>query len=261
MSVLGGIKNWLVGGDASRNLPTQGANYGTLSGYLQQGLAGSGGRPAPTAQQAQLGPAAQLNGAQSDQSRSQLMALAGNLGSIASGQTAGAGELAVNRQVGQAQAAQQAMARMARGANAALAARQAARSTADLGVSGAGAAAQAQLQDQANANGQLQQLLSGVRGQDIDVANANAGYQQQTGLQQGQFGQQTNLANLQAQLAQTGMNDQQIQSYLAQLLGLDQQTLQNQYTQAGMSMQDQGHLASLIQAGAGIAGAFAGRPK
>lgn len=103
----------------------------------------------------------------------------GQLQGIASGQQQGAGELATQRQFGNAQAAQQAMARMGRGGGAGpLAYRNAANQSAALGISAAGMGQQAAMQDQMNAQGLMGQVAGAGRGADINVANANAGYQQ-----------------------------------------------------------------------------------
>lgn len=136
------------------------------------------------------------------------------LGGIASGQQAGAGELAVNRQIGQATAQQMAAARMAHGANAALALRNMMRLNADTRFAGAGAAAQAQMQDQQAANAQLGSLYGNLYGADIGVAGQNA-----------QLGQSAQVANQQAALQQRGMNDALQVQALGQLLGWDQQTI------------------------------------
>lgn len=172
---------------------------------LGQIAAGAPGRAAP-----QMG-GTQLAGGPQDQSRQGMMDLTGRLGAVASGQQAGAGELAVNRQIGQAAAAQQSAARSARGANAALAARNAARNQSDISLAGAGQAATAQMQDQQAANAQLGQTFGQMRQGDIDFAGQNA-----------QLGQQAQIENMRAQLAQTGMNDQQQIAAMAQMLGWDQ---------------------------------------
>lgn len=254
----GGIKNVLFGGQDTKNLPTQTANYDYAQGYIKNQLGGLAGRAAPTSQMYTMGAAAHLDPAQQARARAQQQQLADRLGLIAGGQQAGAGELAVNRQVGQATAAQQAAARMARGANAALAMRNSARNTADLGVAGAGQAAMAQMQDQAAANGQLAGILQGMRGQDLDLAGQNAAFQQQQMMQQGQFGQQTNLANQQAQLAQTGMNDSAQLGYLAQLLGLDQAQLAALYQAKGLQMGDKGIFPQVLQTAGQMGAAYAG---
>lgn len=247
MGIWSDAKQWMFGGGATEGLDTKGAHYGQASSYLQNALGGVNQRQAPTAQAAQLGSAAQLaNGPQAD-ARAQLGGVTGQLQRIMSGQQAGAGELAVNRQVGQATAAQQAAARMARGANAALAARNAARNTADIGLAGAGQAAQAQMQDQQGATNALGGILGQMRAQDIDLAGQNAQLQQQRMLQQGAFNQQTGLANQQAALQQMSLNDQAAQSYLAQMLGMDAQQFQREMAKRQLAAQDTGHLGSLLQ--------------
>lgn len=127
--------------------------------------------------------------------RAQLQQM-GQLQGIASGQQQGAGELAAQRQVANAQAAQQAMARMARGGNAALAYRNAANQSAALGSTGAGMGQQAAMQDQQLAHNQLAQVGAQGRQSDIGVANANAGYQASVGQQNaGNYLQLMNQAN------------------------------------------------------------------
>jgi len=252
-----GLKNWLFGGNATQGLDSRGAHYDQLSNYLSGQLGSIGNRQAPQTQAYQLGRAAQLDGSMQGDARGQMQGVANRLGAIATGDQAGAGELAVNRQIGQAQAAQQALARSARGANAALAARQAARTSADLGVAGAGQAHIAQLNDQASANQQLAGLLGGMRSQDIDFAGQNANLLQQRDLLQGQFGQQANLANQAAQLQQMGLNDAQSSRVLAALMGLDQQTFANEMAKRGMQMSDKGMFPALLQLGGQLGAAYA----
>jgi len=150
------------------------------------------------------------------QSRANLMGTAGNLSAIASGQQQGAGQIAVNRQVGAANAQQAAMAQAARGGNAALAMRNAARNQADIGLQGAGQAAQAQQSDQLAANQQLGSIYGNMYGQDAQTAaqaafaNQNANLQQQ-GLQQQALGQQLgwDQATINEQIAKTAAEDNQ----------------------------------------------------
>lgn len=216
MTWYGDLGRYLVGGNATKDMATKPASADMQQNYL----GGMLGRQAPM-----------MDPTQSNQARAQQGQLAGMLTGIAQGNRAGAGEMAVNRQVGQAQAAQTAGASMARGANAALAARQAARMSADIGINGAGQAAIAQQNDQTNAMGQLGGLLSGMRQQDIGVAGAN-------------------------QAAQ--MQQQQIQlSALAQMLGVDQATLQQDLAKRQLAAQDKGILPSLLQAGGQIGAAYA----
>lgn len=220
------IGNFFTGGNASRMIPNKPGNADFMNDYLRRRLAG-GGNVAPAFQSADAAAA-----------RAQQAQLAALLQRQATGQQAGAGELAVNRQVGQATAAQQAQAMMARGQNAALAARGAARNTADIGTTGAGQAAQAQMQDQTNAQGQLAGLLGNMRGQDIGIGQGNQGAQVQT----------------------NGQNNSQELGYLSQLLGIDQLTLQQMLAKQQVANGDKGILPGLLQAGGTIGAAAAGNP-
>lgn len=211
-----GIQNWLFGGDATKDMPSQPQSADLQRSYL----GGMLNRQAPS-----------MDVSQSNQARGQQSNLAGMLTGIANGTQKGAGEMAVNRQVGQAQAAQTAGASMARGANAALAQRQAARMTADIGVNGAGQAAIAQQNDQTNAVGQLGGLLSGMRQQDMGVAGANQNAQ---------------------------MQQQQMQiSALAQMLGVDEATLRADLAKRQLASQDKGNLGTLMQIGGQLGAAYA----
>ncbi len=187
---IGFLGGWLGGGgddDPNAGVPKGQANYDYANAYIKNQLGQNlGGR--------------QLDFSNAQQARGQMGVLAGQLQHVSNGSQAGAGELAVNRQMGQATAAQQSLARMAHGANAALAARTAARNTSDLGVAGAGQAAMAQMTDQANARGQLAGVLGTMRQGDY----------QQTGQQQQMM----------------GLNDQTQMGYLSQMLGMDQNQFQ-----------------------------------
>ena len=131
---------------------------------------------------------------------------------VASGQQQGAGELAAQRQYANAVANQQAQARMARGANATLAYRNAANQSAALGSTAAGMGQQAALQDQQAAQGMLGQVGAAGRGADINVANANAGYQananQQNAANYLQFLNQLNQTNMSKYNADLGIGAQ-----------------------------------------------------
>ena len=152
--------SWLTGGLSALGLYT---NPPTQNPYSQQ-VQNLAGQAAP-----------QLNGTPQQQFRTDQLQQIGQLQGIASGQQQGAGELAVQRQVANAQAAQQAQARMARGgSNAALAYRGAANNTAGIGLAGAGQSQQAALQDQMNAQQMLGQQLDQGRQQDIGLAGQNA---------------------------------------------------------------------------------------
>ena len=222
-----GLNNYLFGGDATKGMPDGPKHGDYMSGYIQNQLGTVGDRPAPT-----------FNSLDAARARADQTALVAQLRQIAAGDRAGAGEMAVNRQMGQAQAAQQAQAQASRGSNAALAARTAARNTSQLGTTGAGMAAGAQMQDQSNAMGQLSGVLNGMRGQDIAIGQGNQN------------------ANLQ----QTQMNQSAQLGYLAQLLGIDQVALQQDLAKRGLDMQDKGIFPQLLAAGGQIAGAAAGKP-
>ncbi len=218
--------NW-SGGQAGKDIDTS-MPHGKFGADFAQGqLAGVGNRTAP-----------QFASQEAAQARLQQAQLAQMLHAQASGQTAGAGELAVNRQVGQANAAQQAQAMMARGQNSALAQRGAARNTADIGVNGAGQAAIAQMGDQQNAQQQLAGLLGNMRGQDIGIGQGNQ----------------------QAQLSQTGMNDSATGMYLGNLLGFDQAQLQAMFARQGLMSADKGLTGPLLAAGGQIGAAAAQNP-
>lgn len=194
-----------------------------IQGYIQNGMGNINGTGP------QLDPNAQA------QFRAMQMQQAQQLQGIASGQIQGAGELAVQRQVANAQAAQQAQAMMARGnANSGLAMRNAATNQAGIGLSGAGQSQQAALSDQQMAQGQLSGVLGGARGQDIGFAGQNANLQQQ----------------------QYGLNTQRGLGYTGQLTGMDQGQLA---AQAGMYNSSQGNVGMLggLVKNAGQAGAQA----
>lgn len=272
MGIWDGIKNaagasrdFLFGNNDARNqalqeqnFQLQGGNY--LRDYASQQLNGVQGRQAPTAQAAQLAAASQLAGGPQDQVRGRMLSLADQMGAVAGGQQAGAGELAVRRQADQAAANQFAMQNMARGANAGIMARAAARQLGDLGTNTAGMASTAALTDQMNARGQLAGLLQGTRGQDLDFAGQNAQLEQQRNLMQGQFGQQTNLANQAAALQQRGMNDQYGLGLMGQYLNVSDAELRARLARLGMLPEDKGMFGDLLQAGGTIGAAYAGRP-
>lgn len=211
------VGRWLVGGNATKGMQTQPQTADYQRGYLQQDFMK---RDAPT-----------MNTAQADQTRGQQGQLAQMLFQQAQGLTKGAGERAVERQAGNAMAQQVSQAQMARGAGAGMAARNAARTSADIGTNAAGQAGIAQLQDQQSAQNQLGGLLNATRGQDIQTAGAN---------------QQAQLAQQQQQLAA-----------LAQMLGVDQAALQQDLAKRGLAAQDKGMLPSLLQIGGQIGAAAA----
>jgi hypothetical protein len=203
----GGLSDWLFGGDATQNMRVEPETARYQRGYLQNDFMKRG--------------APQQNTAQSDATRNQQQQLAGMLMQQASGQRQGAGEMAVQRQANNAMANQTSAAQMSRGANAALAQRNASRANADIGVNAAGQAGIAQMQDQQSAQNQLGGLLGTQRQQDIGVAGAN---------------QQSQLAQQQQQLAA-----------LAQMLGVDQATLQADLEKRKLQAEDKGSAGSLAQ--------------
>ncbi len=212
------VKEWLFGGKATKNMASEPATAGYQRQFLKNDFMK---RDAPM-----------MNTGMADQARAGQNQLAQMLFQQASGERAGAGELAVQRQTGRALADQTSNAQMARGGGAAMAARNAARNSADIGVNAAGQAAIAQLQDQQSAQNQLGGLLGMQRSQDIQTAGANQ----------------------QAQLAQSGLQ----LGALAQMLGVDQAALQQDLAKRGLKMQDQGMFPSLLQLGGQIGAAYAG---
>lgn len=202
---------WMHGGSATDGMAEGPASGAYQTSYLKDMM----GRGAP-----------QMNTQQSDQARGQQQQLAQMLMQQASGQRQGAGELAVQRQVNNAQANNTSAAQMARGANTAMAMRNAARTNADIGVNGAGQAGIAQLQDQQSATNQLGGLLNATRGQDVQVAGAN---------------QASNQQQQQVQLAA-----------LAQMLGVDVAALQQQMEKSKIDSTDKGMFGNLMVAGGSL---------
>lgn len=232
---------------------------------VQQGIANANNRQAPQAERTvvgnvRTGQASQLDPTQANQARAQMGQLADMQMRIATGQQAGAGELAAQRQAVRAAAQQQAMAASQRGGNAALAARTAARNIADIGLGAAGQAQQAAFQDQQAAMGQLGSVLGTMRGQDLDMASQNAQLRQQMNLanlsaqnqqifQQAGLDQATSLANMQARLQAMGLNDQAALGYLSQLLGMNQAELAARMGQEQAEMAQKGIFGDLLSAG------------
>jgi len=195
--------SWWWGGDTYTPDPSAaklGGRAGEVTGTIGGALGGLASAGA-------LGPVG-FNAQGSQRWGLQQQQLADQLARVANGQQAGAGERAVNRQIGSALAQQQSVANSARGANALLAGREAARPAAGLGVTGAGMAHEAALQDQTAARG----------------LQANV-------LQQGRQGSMSEaLGSLQAQ----GMNQQQALAYMQQLTGMDMGEMQARIQQEGI---------------------------
>ena len=207
-----------------RTVDSSGTNY-LLGGSIQnpndyRQFAPDSGAISHNAVQGMNQAAPQMDASQQAQFRAMQMQQAQQLQGIASGQQQGAGELAVQRQVANAQAAQQAQARMARGGGAGMAGIQASRAQAGIGLQGAGQSQQAALQDQQMAQSQLAGTLNSGRSGDLSMAGTNAQ------LQAGQN-----------QLAQ-GYNNQLLQQSNAELQG------QNSNWQA--AQQDKGILGGVM---------------
>lgn len=258
----GALSGAATGAAVGSVIPGVGTAIGAIGGGIIGGIGGlfSGGDDAPpppppnpiaTAALGNIVSGAQGRGAASiygsqftvdPTGRQGILDTTGRLGRIAAGTQQGAGEMAVNAQVGRANAAQMAAARASHGANAALAFRNSMRNQADIGLAGAGQAGAMRLQDQAAANQQLGGLFANLYGQDANVASQNA-----------QLSQAAQQANLQAQMQQRQMNDAyQIQA-LGQMQGWSQQQIdayRAQLQQQQIDMQRPNIMGNLAQ-GAG----------
>lgn len=223
--------NWrefLIGsqGQPDRNRWTD-ADY--IRSTAQQGIAGAQNRQAPQAGRTTISPVATVGGIDQgnlNQVRAREMALADDLGRVASGQQAGAGELAVQRQGQRAMSNAAGAATMNRGSSAIGGARAAARAAGAIGLGTAGQAQQAAMGDQASARAQLAGVLGQTGGRDLGFAGldlnrnlANMSAENQRIFQQAGLDQSTSLANMQARLQAMGMNDAAIANYL-QTLGV-----------------------------------------
>lgn len=241
--IVGGALGYFSGGDDdSAKKPL--ANYGAATAGLGSIAGSAQGRMAPVVN------ASWLNDTQMLQSRGGLMDTAGRLQGIAAGTQQGAGEMAVNAQLGRAAAAQNAAARMARGANAALAYRNAMRNQADMGLAGAAQAAQSRMQDQAQANAQLSQIYGSMYGQDASVAGQNA-----------TLAQQASLANQGAYLTQQQLNDaRQMQAY-QQMLAWDAANNGQQIDWAKFNASQPNIGANMLQAGGSILAGYMNQQK
>ena len=197
---------WGSQGQANRSAYDDGSY---IRRQIMEGIAGAGARGAPQMTQTRL------DNTQQNQFRAREMALADQLTRVLGGQQKGAGEMAVNRQTGNAMNQALGAATMARGNNSASAARSAARATGTIGLGGAGMAREAALADQQSAGQQLAGVLGQGRGADIDVAG-----------RQGAMDQQVAMQNLEAKLRMQGMNDQQIATLLGQLGNMNQAEMQ-----------------------------------
>lgn len=219
----------------------------------QQGIANAQNRTAPQADRTAIGNVRTMDTSQADQFRAGQTSLANDLRSVMSGQTAGAGELAVQRQAQRALGNAAGAATMARGNSAVSGARAAARASGAIGLGAAGQAQQAAMGDQQNARSMLAGVLGQGREQDLSTAGANMSAQNQRIFEQARLDQATSVENMRARLQAMGMNDAAIQAYLQQL-GL--MNAAEQSSRAG----DNGILGGLIQTGGQMLAARAGRP-
>ncbi len=220
---------------------------------INSGMSGVNSRITPQTGMTQLAPAAQIDPSQQGQFRNLQMDQANRLNAIAGGQQMGPGEIAAQRAAQSAYAQQVGMANMQRGGGAPGAGLAAARNQVTIAGNAAGQGAQAAAADQQNANAQLTGALNAGRATDVGLATSQAGLSQQTNLQQGQMDQTAKLANLDAQLRQTGMNDQARIAYLSQLTGMDANQLQAQIANYQTQSKAPGILGTALQAAGPIA--------
>jgi hypothetical protein len=217
--------------------------------------------PAPFAQAERLGAAPTAQAATIDQSqlnpyRQQQQNFLGALNQQAQG--TGVSEQAKAAQAAATDAAiraTQAQAASARGQSAALSNRNASMQGAALLQQGAQQAQQMGLAERAQAQQLYGQALQAGMSQEAAMAQAQAGMQQQAGLanqalqgqfglQQGQFGQQVNLANQQAVQQQ-----QQLNAQMQQQAALANQSMQGQY---GLQQGQLSQQAALANQSAGL---------
>lgn len=176
----------------------------------------------------------------SDQSRQQQMGMLGSLSNTfqnqASGNQTSVGEMALAMQREQALKNSLAMQASARGGNVAAASRQAGRAMENANSQFMQQAAISRAAEAQQANQNLLNIgnqYGQVRGQDINVAQANQGYANQAALsnqgaqlQMIQNQNQMSQFNTNAQMQQQQMNDQMTQYFLNQGMTLDQAQMQ-----------------------------------
>lgn len=228
---LGGLRDLLLGEkyefDPSKFQRIEGSEgirgqLGTLTGE-------AAGRMAPTARTGR-----------EDEFRALEMGLGRRLAAVAEGRERGPGEMAAERAGQRALRAQLAQGAAARGFGAGAVRSQLAGQGALMRTDLAGEAARAGAADVQ----QAQQTLAAITGQGRRADQATA------------------LANLQAELATTAQRDATILAAQQQLmnLGLSEQQARLAAEQMAMSNQRQGLLPVLLQGGAQIGAAYAGRP-
>lgn len=155
-------------------------------------------------QHAQGPQAAQLDTQQSDQARQYQSNLLGQLAQQSQGQGPSLAGMQLKQAQDQAFAQQQAQLATNRGSFDPGMARQVLQNNMTMNQNLGNQSAQARMQEQLNAQSQLSGTANNVRGQDLSAAQANAGYQQQTGLAgyQGQIGENSQQAQMDQARAQ-----------------------------------------------------------
>lgn len=185
-------------------------NYAGNRAMLGEMLTGSGSRPAPQMQ------AAQINTAPQGQFRDQQMNLAQMLGASAAGQGPSAADAQLRQATDRNMSQALALALGARGGDQAAALKQAGMQRALIGQDAGLQSAQLRAQEQQAAQQALGAVLAQGRGADIGLATDQAG-----------LTQAANQANLGAALQGQGLNDQRQLALLSGLLGLDQSNYQS----------------------------------
>lgn len=181
---------------------------------IDQRIAQAGTRPDVQAQ------AATLDQSQADQFRAGQTGLVGILGNAAAGNGPSAAQGQLSLATSQNMSNALALARSGKG-NQSAAMKQAQLQQASMGQDAAAQSAMLKANEQQAAQAQLGNVLAGARGQDLGAASTNAG-----------MAQQTNLANMQAQIEQQKQKDTLIQQYTAAGLSLDQAQRQAEIQQA-----------------------------
>jgi len=242
MSLLGNLVQGAVGGGLAGG--AMGGPFGALLGGGLGGLAGAfGGDPQAEMRDRLRGMEGQFGGRQAPQMgaaaqgaysgfRSNQADLISRLEALSRGEGPSLAQQQLQAATDRNMRGQQAMAAGARGPSGALAQFQALNNTGMLGAQAAQDAASARIAEQQMALQQLGMTINSGRGADEGMNRFNADAQNQN-----QYG------NLQAQLAQTGMNDRGVLS----LLGMQQQGAQRPSLGS-----------SIMAGGAGMFGALGG---
>lgn len=177
-----------------------------------QGSASARTAPGATAAQAK---GTSIDGSNEIEARGQQLAAISRLNDASQGKGPSAAGAQLQQGVDASLRAQQAMAASrSTGGSGALAARSVANQGSAMQGQAALQAAVLKAQEQQAAQAQYAQALQGMRSQDFQSAAAQAQLNQQTNLANAGFLQQAGLANQQAALTQTGLNDAQMRALL-----------------------------------------------